>query len=143
MQTAMQGVDVIGVGVSSAGIAWASEQIKPFARPEIPVVMISKGLEWDGTRFRVLPDTIRDGWPEGIAPAAIAGPCIAGELARRVETCVVLTGRETSVLERLRSLLRTDYYHLVVSPDVIGVEVSAALKNAYAMGIAFALGLHE
>lgn len=144
---AMDGVELIGVGVSSAGVRWAGEVLAPYVRPDRPVVMITKGLEWSGTALTTLPDVLeRTLGPElvgRICPAAVAGPCIAGELARRVETCVVLTGRDAAKLERLRSALMTPYYHPFVSSDVLGVEVCAALKNAYAMGIAFALGMHE
>jgi glycerol-3-phosphate dehydrogenase (NAD(P)+) len=74
---------------------------------------------------------------------AVAGPCIAGELARRVPTCVLFTGRNPEVATRLAELARTDYYHPVVEEDVVGAEACAAMKNAYAMGIALAQGLHE
>ena len=145
LASAMEKADVIGIGVSSPGVRWASEKIAPHVRADIPVVMISKGLEWDGATLRVLPDVLADGLPgtARVSPAAVAGPCIAGELARRVPTCVTLTGRDSSALGRLRRLMLTPYYHVFTSSDVEGVEASAALKNAFAMGIAFAMGLHE
>jgi glycerol-3-phosphate dehydrogenase (NAD(P)+) len=40
-------------------------------------------------------------------------------------------------------LVRGAYYHVFPSDDVVGVEACAALKNAYAMGMAFAAGIHE
>jgi glycerol-3-phosphate dehydrogenase (NAD(P)+) len=40
-------------------------------------------------------------------------------------------------------LARGAYYHVFTSSDPVGTEVCAALKNAYAMGIGFAAGLHE
>lgn len=144
---AMSGVEIIGIGVSSAGVHWAADVIRPFLRPDLPVVMVTKGLEWSGSSLVALPDVLERGigreWVGRICPAAIAGPCIAGELARRVETCVVLTGRDGAKLDRLRAALTTPYYHPFASLDVLGVEVCAALKNAFAMGIAFAQGLHE
>ncbi len=144
---AMQGVEVMGVGVSSPGVRWAADHLGPFARAEAPIVMITKGLEFDGRALSILPDVLRDCLPESvrsdITPAAIAGPCIAGELARRVETCVVVTSRDSALTQRLVELLTAKYYHPVASHDVEGVEACAALKNAYAMGIAFAMGIHE
>jgi glycerol-3-phosphate dehydrogenase (NAD(P)+) len=83
--------------------------------------------------------TLRD----SLHPAAIAGPCIAGELARCVPTCVVLTGRDESTNRWLVELLQGPYYKVFPTTDVIGVEVCAALKNAFAMGIAFAEGMHK
>jgi glycerol-3-phosphate dehydrogenase (NAD(P)+) len=144
---AMRGVDAVGIGVSSAGVRWAGQQLRPFVQPGLPIVMITKGLELAGGHLDVLPDVLAQelgsqGEPS-IAPVAVAGPCIAGELARRVETCVVFTGRETQALEELATLCQTRYYHVWTSPDVVGIESCAALKNAYAMGIGFAAGLHE
>lgn len=147
LDTALEGVDVLALGVSSAGIPWACRRLAPHARPDRPIVMITKGLVWNGSTLRTLPDVVREALPEGarasVFPAAIAGPCIAGELARRVPTCVSLAGADRPTLDRLRDLLTTPYYHLFPSTDVVGVEVCAALKNAFAMGIAIATGLHE
>lgn len=147
LAAAMEGAEVLGLGVSSAGIRWATEAIAPFARPDLPIVMITKGLLLDGDRLLVLPDVVRRGLPEAareaVFPAAVAGPCIAGELARRVPTCVVVTGRDAAALERLAGLMRGPYYHVFPCGDVIGAEVCAALKNAYAMGVALGAGLHE
>lgn len=144
---AMDGTELLALGVSSAGARWAAEQIAPFARPDLPVFMITKGLENGAGGLKVLPDVVAEVVEQRsgvrIEPCAIAGPCIAGELARRVQTCVVLTGRSRALLERVQAALQCDYYHVFISLDVIGVETCAALKNAYAMGIAFSTGQYE
>src|SRR5690606_4247398 len=144
---AIEGAEAILLGVSSAGVHWAAEKLAPHATPERPLLMVTKGLSYDAGKLRVLPDVLADSLPRQqgapLTPAAIAGPCIAGELARRVETCVVFTGRDARQLEQLKSWLSGAYYHVFTSTDVVGVEACAALKNAYAMGIAFASGLHE
>jgi glycerol-3-phosphate dehydrogenase (NAD(P)+) len=143
---AMDGAGLVALGVNSAGARWAAEQVAPFCRPDLPVLMITKGLAWDGARLSVLPDFVRDLLPEPlrtiVQPAAVAGPCIAGELARRVETCVTLAGRDAAVLEHIAGELRTSYYHVWTSTDVVGVETCAALKNAYAMAVALGTGQH-
>jgi glycerol-3-phosphate dehydrogenase (NAD(P)+) len=109
--------------------------------------MISKGLEWSGTELQVLPDVLAGLLPPAlrsrIAPVGVTGPCIAGELARRVATAVLFAGRDESMLTAARELCQGTYYHVRISTDVVGAEVCAALKNAFAMGIAFASGLHE
>lgn len=146
LEQAMQGADAILLGVSSAGVLWAAEAIAPYVTPERPILMVSKGLAFDADKLDVLPDVLRSALPPGVAsgihPAAVAGPCIAGELARRVDTCVVFTGRDQTMLDRLKTWIGGGYYHVFTSTDVVGVEGCAALKNAYAMGIAFAAGLH-
>lgn len=147
LEQAMEGCELVGIGVSSAGVTWASKQIADYMRPNLPVFMISKGLHWNGQALEVLPEVLRAGFPDSVRdlvwPAGIAGPCIAGELARRVPTCVVLTGQDQAALNRIRSLIEVDaYYHVFTSSDVIGVEACAALKNAYAMAVAFGAGMH-
>lgn len=146
LSAAAQDIDAIALGVSSAGIDWASTILPSIARPGLPLFMITKGLVLDDGALRTLPDVVKARLPnggDGIWPAAIAGPCIAGELARRVPTCVVLAGHETATLEAIQALIETPYYRLFPTTDVVGAEVSAALKNAYAMGIAFAVGKNE
>jgi glycerol-3-phosphate dehydrogenase (NAD(P)+) len=144
---ALQGADAIVLGVSSAGVRWAGGAIGPHLHPGQPVLMISKGLEWSESELRVLPDVLARSVPaavrEGVSPVGVTGPCIAGELARRVPTAVLFAGRDETALERLRELCECSYYHVRLSTDVIGAEVCAALKNAFAMGIALASGLHE
>ena len=144
---AMLGVDAIAVGVSSAGVAWAGRRLAPFVSEGLPILMISKGLAPAGDTLRILPDVLRDeldpSMRDVVQPVAVAGPCIAGELAHRVATTAVFTGRDSTAVETLRRLVSTHYYHVRTSPDVVGVEVCAALKNAYALGVAIAWGLHE
>jgi glycerol-3-phosphate dehydrogenase (NAD(P)+) len=109
--------------------------------------MVTKGLALADDEITLLPDVLQSCFPvevrANVRPAAIAGPCIAGELVRRAPTCVVLTGRDRGVCSKLAALLETPYYRVWTSPDLAGVEVCAALKNAYAMGMAFSAGLHE
>lgn len=147
LERAFEGSDALVLGVSSAGVAWAAARIQELLRPGLPLLMITKGLSLEGEALRTLPDVLRDALPEAVRaeifPVAVAGPCIAGELARRVETCVVFTGRQRASLEQLATWARGPYYHVWVSQDVVGVETCAALKNAYAMAIGFAAGLHE
>ena len=137
--------DAIVLGVSSAGLGWAAEVLGPeLARAPRPVLMITKGIVLDDAGVHVLTDAFaRAVAVPDCAPVAVCGPCIAGELARRVPTAVVLTGRQPSLAHLLRGWLETPYYHPRVSEDVIGAQVCAALKNAYALGVALGAGLHE
>ena len=155
LDQAMQDVELVALGVSSAGVRWAGQKLKPWARADLPILMVAKGLEWSNDRLRVLPDVLREELTDGTGatrgathssasePIAVGGPCIAGELVRRVETCVVFAGRDQATLGRVAALASAAYYHVTTSSDLLGVEACAALKNAYAMGIAFGEGIHE
>lgn len=136
--------DLVLLGVSSPGVPWAASCLGSL-RADVPVAMITKGLHLSSRGLVPLPDRVAELAPLGraIAPVAVAGPCIAGELARRVETCVVFTGRDEALARRVARMLRTSYYLPTVSADVVGVEACAALKNAFAMGVGLGAGLHE
>ena len=145
---AVQGANLIIGGVSSFGVEWFAQAVGPLLQPEIPVLSVTKGMQDlpDGS-LQILPDVLDSLLPpekQGkIAFNAIGGPCIAHELAARRQTAVVVTGRDATLLARLRDLLATPYYHVWTSTDLLGVETCAALKNAYAMGVGMAVGMME
>ncbi len=146
LREACDDADLIVQGISSPGVAWFAKAVGPLLDPRRPLLSITKGLALgDDGLPSILPDDLDRRLPaslRGRLPwAAVGGPCIAGELAGRRQTCVVFTGRDRALLERLASLLRTDYYHVWTSTDVVGVETCVALKNGYSLGIALALGL--
>jgi glycerol-3-phosphate dehydrogenase (NAD(P)+) len=39
--------------------------------------------------------------------------------------------------------MATDYYHVSLSKDVVGIESAVALKNGFALGIALTIGLNQ
>ena len=143
---ALDGADVIVSGVNSLGVHWIGRTLGPLLWPGATVIAVTKGLEAssDGNP-RILPDVLRAELPaalrDRVTLAAIGGPCIAGELAGRRQTCVAFTSRDEPAPARLRALFATDYYHIWTSTDIIGVETCAALKNAYTVAVGMAAGL--
>jgi glycerol-3-phosphate dehydrogenase (NAD(P)+) len=129
-------------------VDWFAETVGPLLQPGIPVIAVTKGLEDqpDGSLL-VLPEATRRRLPyslqEKASLNAIAGPCIAHELAARRQTGVVFCGANADDLERFKSIFATPYYHVWTSTDVVGVEVCAAMKNAYALGVGLAVGMME
>jgi len=147
LEGAAEDVDAFVLGVSSAGVGWAAGALAPLlARRPRPIAMLSKGLELAPDGVRVLSDAFAVALGRASPachPVAICGPCIAGELARRVPTLVVLSGHDEPSARAFASWFTTAYYLPRVSTDVRGVQICAALKNAYAMGVALGVGLHE
>lgn len=74
---------------------------------------------------------------------AIGGPCEAKCLASHIHSMVAYCGPDMEKLKWIKSLLATDYYHISLTQDVMGLEVSVAIKNGYAMATALAYGLAE
>ena len=145
---AVQGTEVIIGGVSSFGVDWFASEAGPLFQPGVPVLSVTKGMQDlpDG-KLEILPHVLDQNLPADlrgrISLNAIAGPCIAHELAARRQTGVVFTGKDAMILNQLRDLLATDYYHIWTSEDEVGIETCAALKNAYALGVGLAVGMME
>ncbi len=136
--------DLIVLGVSSAGIPWAVEQLGPLIRNTTPILLLTKGLQARDNTLQILPDSVRDGMAghgiKNLPVGAVAGPCIASELAARRHTSVVIGSSEARLLRSIVPLLATPYYHVRPSTDVVGIEVCAALKNFYALAVGYPAG---
>lgn len=143
---ALDGADLIVSGVNSLGVHWIGRALGPLLRPGAVIIAITKGLEAaEEGDPRILPEVLRGELPaavrDDVTLAAIAGPCIAGELAGRRHSCVVFTSTDAEAVARLRSLFQTSYYHIATSTDLVGVEVCAALKNAFTVAVGMAYGV--
>jgi glycerol-3-phosphate dehydrogenase (NAD(P)+) len=147
LEQAMRGVDLVILGINSLGITWAAEQLEHSLPIDCPVIAVTKGLAGDGERLHLLPDVFRATLPENIRHslqiAAIGGPSIARELAIRRHTSIILTGCDQELLHQLAGLLRTPYYHVWTSTDMVGVEVCVALKNLYSLAVGTVQGILE
>lgn len=146
IEEAFEGADIVMSGVNSFGVRWAGRRIYPLLRPGQMVLSIAKGMEaTEEGDLRILPDVLAEESPpdvrESVSWSAIAGPSIAGEVAARRETSVVFAGKDPRALERLAATFRTNWYHVWTSEDFVGIEVCAATKNCYALGVGFAEGI--
>jgi glycerol-3-phosphate dehydrogenase (NAD(P)+) len=148
LDEALAGAEIVVSGVSSFGVDWFIQTAAPLLNPGIPVIGVTKGLvdKPDGS-LEIIPRYIQARLPSEmrsqISLNAIAGPCIAHELAARRQTSVVFTGNDLPTLEGLRRVFATPYYHIWTSLDEVGVEVCAALKNAYALAVGLVVGMME
>jgi glycerol-3-phosphate dehydrogenase (NAD(P)+) len=142
-----ENTDLLVLGVSSPGVEWAIRQLGEHLKKPIPILMLTKGLAAREQTLRILPAIVRDGLAayglRDVPVGAVGGPCIAGELAARRDSSVVLAFSDHAVLDWLLPLLAAPYYHARPSTDLIGVEVCAALKNFYALAVGYANGLLE
>lgn len=145
---ALDGAEVIVSGVNSHGVHWIGQTLGPHLRPGQLIIAVTKGLEAgpNGDPL-ILPDVLVSELPaalrDQVIVAAIGGPCIAGELAGRRPSCVVFGARQKGAVEYLAAIFRTSYYHVWATTDLVGLEVCAALKNAYTLGVGLAAGLLE
>ncbi len=141
----IQNADLVVVGVNSLGIDWAGEMLRPVLPPGVPLLFLTKGLAGEAGRLELLPHKLRSrltAAQQATTPlVAVGGPSIAGELAEERDTCVVLTGSDAALVTRLATMLRTRYYHVWPSTDMVGVETCVAMKNLYALAVGCVGGL--
>lgn len=145
LDTALEGADLLIGGVSSFGVDWFCENILKTIPETLPVLSITKGLINlpDGTLISYLDYYKQQLGDKKLSLNAVGGPCTSYELADLDPTTVCFCGDDINLLRKFREMFRTEYYHISVSTDVLGLECAVALKNAYALGITLAVGLAE
>ncbi len=144
---AIAGSDMIIGGVSSFGVDWFGETILPQIPTNIPVLSVTKGLIGDDEGNLICYPQY---WEAMLAKKgikrdvyAIGGPCTSYELVFHDQSEVAFCGKDVKILNMMRDIMRTDYYHISISTDVIGVESAVALKNGYALGITLTIGVNQ
>ena len=143
VDTAIENADMIIGGVSSFGVDWFGEVILPKIPSSIPVLTVTKGLmDTEDGKLLTYPEIWQRIRPD-LSLNAIGGPCTSYELVFHDQTEVAFCGKDLKVLEKLRSIMATDYYHISLSTDVVGIESAVALKNGYALGIALTIGVNQ
>ena len=147
MARAIEGADLVIGGVSSFGVDWFGEEVLPRVPESTPILSVTKGL-MDTPDGKLL--TYPELWEQRLAEKglrrninAIGGPCTSYELVAHDQTEVAFCGHDMETLRKLRAIMATDYYHISLSCDVVGIESAVALKNGYALGIALTIGLNQ
>ncbi|GAC1390037.1 MAG: NAD(P)H-dependent glycerol-3-phosphate dehydrogenase [Ktedonobacteraceae bacterium] len=76
-----------------------------------------------------------------IHTAALSGPNIAREVAEEKPTAAVVAAHDQTIASQVQKLLSTSHFRVYTVHDVIGVELSGALKNIIAIGAGFNDGM--
>jgi glycerol-3-phosphate dehydrogenase (NAD(P)+) len=109
-------------------------------RPGQAVVSLTKGIE--KSSLRRMTEIMAECWGPRLKPAAVlSGPSFSREVAEGHPTALVLASPDSDEAHRLQRLLSGPSLRIYTSRDVVGVELSGALKNviAVAAGISDAL----
>jgi len=140
-------VDLIVLGISSKGIEWVSDQLNTIAKnKKLPkILMLTKGLSIHENKYELLVDKLKRLLKSkgiiNVNISAVGGPCLASGLANRIHSSVVIANEDIKIASKISNMFNTNYYHTTSSEDLIGVEVSAAIKNIFSMAVGAAKGL--
>lgn len=130
-------VDLIVIGVSSAGLDWAIQVAEIIlSKHTCPVLLLTKGLMF--VNNTIIPLTTYCQEKLGVSVMGITGPCIAKELANGQHSQVEISAIDSKVANDWSQRLALPFYDVIVNRDVIGCQWLAALKNVYAIKVGMA-----
>jgi len=138
---AVQGVDGIVFVPPAAHLRETARRVAEAGYRGQPCVICSKGIE-QGTH--ALPAEIV---LEELGEAAkdkvgiLSGPSHAEEVSRGLPTAVTAAAADLAFAEWIRDLFMTPRFRIYTQTDVVGVELSAALKNVIAISCGVSDGL--
>lgn len=139
---AVCGTDCVVMVVPSHGYREVYREIFPLLPQDGLVVSAVKGVEIDSgmTMTGIMRALGQD--RQHMRLGVLSGPSFATEVANRQPTAVTVAFADPQAAETVQHLFSTDYFRVYSSNDVIGLEISAAMKNviAIAAGICDGLG---
>lgn len=99
----------------------------------------TKGFESDSG---LLPHQVAERMLDpGVPTAVISGPTFAAEVAAGLPSAVTIASADEANAKRLARAISTTTFRAYTSPDIVGVEVGGATKNALAIGAGISDGL--
>lgn len=105
---------------------------------QLPIVSVTKGIEIE-TLMR--PSEILRDLLGRVRVAALSGPSIAKELARRLPATMVAACADRTLAERVQQAFSTPWLRVYTNSDILGVELAGALKNVIALAAGIIDGL--
>jgi glycerol-3-phosphate dehydrogenase (NAD(P)+) len=143
IQDVLEDARIVILAVPSHVYRQIVTQMLPFLTTDMLFVSAAKGIEND-TLMR-MSEVVADVAKPRFVPrvAAISGPTFAPEVARGEPTALVVASPDEALRLLLQSELSAPLFRLYTNPDLIGVEIAAAVKNiiAIAAGVVEGLGL--
>jgi glycerol-3-phosphate dehydrogenase (NAD(P)+) len=139
IEEAIEGSAFIVLSVPSHVVRSLSGQISSMVNEKQIVVSIAKGIEEDS--LKRISQVIEEEIPQ--SPVVIlSGPSHAEEVALDIPTLVVVTSKDMKSAEKVQDVFMTNKFRVYTNEDLIGVEVSGAVKNiiALAAGVSDGIG---
>ena len=146
MQQVVPGKDMLVLVVPSAHMRETVKLVAPFIdtdSDEQPIIVnCTKGIE--ESTLMVMSDVILDELP-GARVCVLSGPSHAEEVGKKLPTTIVVGAFDKETAKEVQNVFMNDVFRVYISPDMLGIEIGAALKNviALAAGMADGYGLGD
>ena len=138
LKSAIDDKEMLVLAVPSPFVRSTCASMKPFVKDGQLIVNVAKGIE-ENTLLR-LSEVIEDELPMANV-AILCGPSHAEEVGRGVPTTIVAGAKDKETAELIQNTFMSEVFRVYTSPDMLGMEIGAALKNVIALAAGIADGL--
>lgn len=138
LEAAVTGRDVLVLAVPSPYTRSTSHNMQPYVKEGQLIVNVAKGVEEN--TLLTLSQIIEEEIPQAEV-AVLSGPSHAEEVGRGIPTTIVVGAKKKATAEYLQNIFMSEVFRVYISPDVLGIELGAALKNVVALAAGIADGL--
>ena len=146
VEYAVKDKDIIVLVIPSAHMRETVKKIAPFIHPTDEhkqiIVNCTKGIE--ESTLMVMSDVILDEI-SGSQVCVLSGPSHAEEVGKGLPTTIVVGAFDKETARYVQNVFMSNVFRVYISPDMLGIEIGAALKNviALAAGMADGYGLGD
>lgn len=138
LKSAVEDKDVLVLAVPSPYTRNTSRNMAPLVREGQLIINVAKGIEEN--TLMTLSQIIEEEIPQAEV-AVLSGPSHAEEVGRGIPTTIVVGAKKKATAEYLQNVFMNEVFRVYISPDVLGIELGAALKNVVALAAGIADGL--
>ncbi len=138
LQEAVEGMDMLVLAVPSPFVRSTAQRMKTLVSQEQIIVNVAKGIE--ESSLMTLSQVIREEIPQARV-AVMSGPSHAEEVGKGIPTTIVVGAKSRKTAEYVQGIFMSEVFRVYTSPDVLGIELGAALKNVVALAAGIADGL--
>lgn len=138
LRTAMAEKDMLIMAVPSVYVRSTAAKMKEYLRYGQIVVDVAKGIEEQS--LMTMSQVIEEELPLAEV-AVLSGPSHAEEVSWGLPTTCVAAAHRKKTAEFMQSVFMSPVFRVYTSPDMLGVEIGAALKNVIALAAGTADGL--
>ena len=138
LESAVKGKDFLVLAVPSPFTRATAKKMSAYVGKGQIIVDVAKGIEEN--TLDTMTQIIKEELPMA-ETAVLSGPSHAEEVSRGLPTLCVAGSRKKNVAEYVQSTFISPVFRVYTSPDVLGIETGAALKNVVALAAGIADGL--
>ncbi len=138
LKEAIEGKDLLVLAVPSIFTRNTAKQMKEFVKDGQKIVNVAKGIEEN--TLMTLSQIIEEEIPQAIV-TVMSGPSHAEEVGKGMPTTIVVGAKKKADAEYVQEIFNSNVFRVYTSPDVLGIELGAALKNVVALAAGMADGM--